>query len=156
MPNPVPVRDLLTEGQRRHLTVSLASVERAVREIAALAGGREASTAPLLARVTHDLPADFGQAIQSSVAETTATLTELASTFALEASRSSHGRSVQALVISSLVVIEDAASRNLRGYGELHPGVPPVLDPLLDRLHETLVDIGSALAAPHIREETET
>lgn len=147
-------RDLLTEGQRRHLTVSLARVERAVREIAALAGGKEAPPLPLLTEVIHDLPPDFGQSIQSAVAEAAATLSELASTFALEAPRSFHRRSVQALVVSSLVMIEDTASRNLRGYGEIHPGVPPLLDPLLNRLHEALVDIGRVLKASHVPEET--
>jgi hypothetical protein len=148
--------DLLTEGQRRHLTVSLARVERAVREITALAGRGEAPPSLLLTRVIHDLPPDFGQSIQSTVGEAGATLAELASTFALEAPRSFHARSVQALVISSLVVIEDTASRNLRGYGEVHPGVPPLLDPLLNRLHETLVAIGRVLTTSHPREGTET
>jgi hypothetical protein len=147
--------DLLTEGQRRHLTVSLAGVERAVREIAALAEGREAAASPLLAQAIHDLPPDFGQAIRNSLADATATLAELASTFALEASSSFHGRSVRALVVSSLVVIEDTTSRNLRGYGAIHPGVPQLLDPLLDRLHESLREIGRVLAASRVRDEAE-
>jgi hypothetical protein len=156
MPDSASTPDLLTEGQRRHLAVSLARVERALREIAELAETREAPPAPLLTRVIHDLPPDFGHAIQASVGDATATLGELAATFALEAPNSFHGRSVQALVISSLVVIEDTASRNLRGYGEIHPDVPPLLDPLLDRLHESVLEIGRALTPFPEREETET
>jgi hypothetical protein len=142
---PPPLPDLLTDDQRRRLSASLERVERALRQIAALAGtGRRDSTA-LLSRSDDDLPPEFGHAIAGPLAAATGTLGELVEAFRLTGITASDARSVQALVVSSLVVLEEAASRHLRGYGPVHPDLPGSLDPQLQRLHDQVRRIGEAL-----------
>jgi hypothetical protein len=53
---------------------------------------------------------------------------------------------LQALVMSSIVILEDSVAAKLRAYGEVHPTLPGVLDHRLQRLHDGLVAIGAALA----------
>jgi hypothetical protein len=145
VPVDLPLDQILTEGQRRHLAASLARVENALTEITALAHSDARLVPSLLTRQEADLPAQFGEAIRDSVAEARSALAELVSQFDLTIPTASRFRAVQALVVSSLVVIEDTVSRNLRGYGAIHPGLPARLDPRLDRLHEQLLMIGRAL-----------
>jgi len=141
----LPGTDLLTEGQRRHLIASLECVEQALAEIAALSNAQPSDDSALLSKPQRDLPPDFPMRIHGPLADAAATLGELANTFQLMRSPSSSLRSVQALVTTSLVVVEDTASRQLHGYGAVHPDLPRLLDPLLARLHEQLRRIGRAL-----------
>ena len=154
MPNPTARPEILNENQRRHLIASLARVEQALRQIVAMAGQQPAPERAGLAHAVNDLPARFGDRIGRPVADAMATLVELTSTLELDPPASSYLRSVQALVISSIVVVEDTVSRNLRGYGDIHPELPDLLDPLLARLHEQLLDIGRALPVQHQEHET--
>jgi hypothetical protein len=48
------------------------------------------------------------------------------------------------LVTSSLLLLEDTASRNLRGNGAIRPGLPERLDRRLHRLHRPTPDRGGA------------
>jgi hypothetical protein len=76
------------------------------------------------------------------------TLTTLTCALGLTPSTPSDLRTFQALVVSALVVLEDAFSWKLKGYGAVDPQLPAVLDPLLERLHAQLVAIGRALPSP--------
>ena len=147
MPNPPPTPDLLTEGQRRHLIASLGFVERHLHEIERLTDGRRTSTPAIFTREARDLPADFGTAIRPSIADALATLADLAAAFDLAPRHTSDFRSVQALVMSGIVLVEDSAHRHLVAYGPVHPDLPTRLDPLLDRLHAQVREIGRALPA---------
>lgn len=146
--------DLLTEGQRRHLLASLERVERALRGIEPLLGHRSAIAPALFAREAADLPVEFGTTVAGAMSEATATLADLALAFGLIPASTSHLRPVRSLVLSSLVAIEDTASKNLRGYGPIHPDLPERLDPLLDRLHRQVAEIGRALAGSDLHPRT--
>ncbi|HEY7029191.1 MAG TPA: hypothetical protein VH438_16370 [Gemmatimonadales bacterium] len=155
MSNVLAKSEVLSVGQMRHLTASLAQVERHLLEILALVDKPRGSPTPtLFGRETPDLPAGFGETARPSIASASATLTELVSTFGLQAPDFSQFRTVQALVITSVVVVEDAASRHMRGYGQIHPELPRMLDPLLSRLREQLLEIGRALSPPSSTEES--
>jgi hypothetical protein len=143
--SPTPLTDLLTDDQRRRLSASLQRVERALRQIATLAGAAGHDSAALLSRSDNDLPPEFGRAIAEPLAGALGTLGKLVEAFRLAGMTASDARSVQALVISSLVVLEDAASPHLRGYGPVHPDLPGSLDPQLQRLHDQIRMIGEAL-----------
>ena len=149
--DPTP-RDLLTEGQHRHLSVSLRMVERALRSISAATTGGQVGP-PLLYREVNDLPTDSAGSVPALVEAATATLAELVATFDLTPAVSSQSGSLQALVLSGMVVIEDTASRKLKGYGEVHPDLPGSLNPLLQRLHRQLEEISRRLSGLTGREE---
>jgi len=151
-----PPPELLTEDQRRHLTASLELVERRLFEIIAVVDGHRAPVPPYFRREARDLPAEFAGTVRPHLADAARTLADLAATLGLHPSPSSQFRTVQALVMSSVVVVEDAAARSLRGYGAVHPGLAPVLDPLLDRLHGQLLAIGRALPTPASNGEATT
>ncbi|HTS88050.1 MAG TPA: hypothetical protein VMG41_06115 [Gemmatimonadales bacterium] len=145
MPDRPPAGDLLTEGQRRHLVASLERIERSLRGIVTLLGSPGGLPPALFVQESVDLPAEAGGTIVEAVDQATTTLAELIATFGLAPVSTSHARTVQSLVLSSLVIIEDAASKNLRGYGSIHPELPGRLDPLLERLHAQVAEIGKAL-----------
>ena len=142
-----PTEDLLNEGQQRHLIASLARVERALHDITRILGERSVGPSRLLDRSVADLPTGYGASARPLITAAEETVAELVRVFDLAAPVGSHFRSVQALVVSSMVVVEDTVTRNLRGYGDIHPRLPVTLDPLLELLHEQLMDIGRALPA---------
>jgi hypothetical protein len=137
--------DLLTEGQRRHLVASLGRVERHLHELQALLGDRAAAAPELAEGAERELPAAARAAVRQPIADAMATLGALGSSFALTARRRSRFASMQAMVIASVVLIEDASSRHLAAYGPVDPRLPAVLDPMLDRLREQLMAVATAL-----------
>lgn len=139
--------DPLTEGQRRHLVASLANVAAALREIESIARQTGSTPAGPLARVANDLPPGFDSAIELPLTRARAELAALIAALDLQAPDIPASRSVQALVMSSFVILEDAGTRNLRGYGEIHASLPALLEPALSRIHEEVRAIGEALAA---------
>lgn len=73
-------------------------------------------------------------------------MADLVATLDLQAPEHSAYRAVQALVVSSLVLLEDTETRKLHGYGTVHPALADLLDPVLSRLHEEVRAIGKVLA----------
>lgn len=142
-----PTADLVTEAQRRHLAAGLGRVEQHLREIQALVGQPRTDRPPLLGQESRDLPADFGTTIQPAITSALADLSALVSTFALSPFHRSQFRAVQSLVMSSVVLVEDAGPRSLTAYGSIHPDLAPILDPLLARLRGQLLEIGRAVHA---------
>lgn len=139
--------DPLTEGQRRHLVASLANVAAALVEIEAIAKERGSIPPGPLAKVANDLPPGFDSAIEQPLNRARAALEALIAALDLQAPDGSARRSIQALVMSSLVILEDAGTRNLHGYGKIHPSLHDLLDPALSRIHEEIRAIGEALSA---------
>jgi hypothetical protein len=139
---------LLTEGQRRHLTTILAQIENHLHEIVALTTGARSPAPRLLRNVVHDLPRSFGEATSADISAAHRTMAELVGTFDLGAAPVSTRQAVQALVAHALVIVEDAASRRLRSYGPVHPDLPPLLDPLLGRLHGQFLSLARILPEP--------
>ena len=147
MPVPSAAGDLLTEGQRRHITASLAHVAAGLAEIESIATERDRQGRSLLDGMTRDLPDGFERAVELPLAGAYAALADLVEALDLEPKAGSAARTVQALVISSLVVLEDAGTKYLRGYGPIHYALPQALEPALQRLHVHVATIGEILTA---------
>lgn len=139
--------DLLTDGQRRHLIASLQQVAASLVEIESLAYSNGAPAGWPLAKATYDLPNEFGAAIEPHLTQARAQVADLVATLELQAPEHSARRAVQALVVSSLVVLEDTETRKLHGYGTVHPALADLLDPALSRIHQKVRAIGDVLAA---------
>jgi hypothetical protein len=121
-------------------------VEHQLRQILSLARAEnDPDTGRLLARADRDLPPGFARHIVEPMADAAATLAQIVAEFDLQPFPASQLRTVRALTLSSLVEVEDTASRNLRGYGEVTPELSARLDPLLERLHTHLAEIQRAL-----------
>lgn len=140
--------DLLTEGQRRHLVTTLARLEDHLHEIVALAKGSKPPAHRLLLQVVNDLPEGFGEACRGNITAAAVTLAELVAAFNLAPPTASRRQTVQALVTHGLVMVEDTVSRRLGGYGQIHRDLPPLLDPLLERLREHFLGIAGILPEP--------
>jgi len=136
---------ILTDGQRRHLTASLDLIEAALGEMERLLNGGNGEAPRLLRRQVADHPPGLAERIREPIAQARAILAELVRELGLEPSRASSRRMLQALVMSSLVILEDSFAAKLRAYGDVHPALPGMLDGRLQRLHDLLITIGAAL-----------
>jgi hypothetical protein len=145
MPHPPTPADLLTEGQQRHLRSSLARVAAALARIEALSQSSETPHPAALERTRPDLPPRFGDLVRDPLERARERVAALAAHFGLPAIHLSATSEVRALVVSSLVVLEDTTTRNLRGYGDIHPALPETLDPMLDGIHQEVRAIGDIL-----------
>jgi hypothetical protein len=143
--NPVAVVEL-TEDQRRHLRVFLHQVEAAVAEVVWLAEWDPQDR--ILQVDVADLPAEFGLRIQPEVERIRRDIKTLAARFGLEPDRRSRLRRAQALLVSAIVVIEDANSRALKGYGLVDAALSRELDPVLDEIGQALRAMTDTLLMP--------
>lgn len=137
--------DGLTEPQRRHVAVFLQQVEEALDEIERAAGSLNSE--PKLFRIDiNDLPPGFHQAIEPTIRRVRARLKQLVEGLGLESSPKSRSRHIQALVLTTVVQVEDTGSRGLRGYGPIGPVVVDVIDPALADIHKELEGIAARLS----------
>jgi hypothetical protein len=134
----------LTEPQRRHVAVFLQQVEEALDEIESLASS-PASEAKLFRIDIDDLPAGFHEAIRPAVHRIRVKLKHLVDKLGLESNPRSRSRHIQALVVTTIVQIEDTGSRGLRGYGLLGPVVFDTIDPALAEIHSALEQIAAGV-----------
>jgi hypothetical protein len=135
----------LTDNQRRHLTVYLAQVEDAVESLERLVTDR---TSERFLRIDRkDLPEDFGPASRDDLAQVQTGLAEMMNSLHLEPLERSRVQEALGLLTIAIVQLEDAGSRGLRGYGEVDPDVPAVLDPALGRLRDLLARVAARLSA---------
>jgi hypothetical protein len=147
MPDAGFAGDLLTDGQRRHIIASLGLVAAALSEIESIAAAGDVSARSPIDRVNRDVPDGFAEAARVPLGRARAALADLVAALSLEPRQTSAFRTIQALVVSSLVVLEDAGAKYLRGYGPIHPALPQTLEPGLRRIHEEVAAIGELLAA---------
>ncbi len=143
--NPVAAVEL-TDDQRRHLRVFLHQVEAAVAEVVWLA--ERGPQDRILQVDVADLPAEFGLRIQPEVERIRRDIETLAARFGLEPDGRSRLRRAQALLVSAIVVIEDANSRALKGYGLVDAALSRELDPVLDEIGQALRAMTDALLTP--------
>jgi hypothetical protein len=136
----------LTENQRRHLTIYLAQVEDAVESVERLATTPAGERALRIDR--RDLPDDFARASRDELAAVRGGLAEVARALGLEPLERSRAQEALGLLTIAIVQLEDAGSRGLRGYGEVDPAAPAVLDPALARLRAMLARVAARLGAP--------
>lgn len=135
----------LTDNQRRHLTVYLAQVEDAVESLERLATTEASHRVLRIDR--RDLGGDFGSATGEDLAHVRAGLAELARSLHLEPLERSRAQEALGLLTIAIVQLEDAGSRGLRGYGEVDPELPALLDPALGRLRALLARVVARLSA---------
>jgi len=133
----------LTDNQRRHVTVYLAQVEDAVDSLERLAADRTSERVLRIDR--RDLPEDFGSASRNDLTQIRTGLAEMASFLHLEPLERSRAQEALGLLTIAIVQLEDAGSRGLRGYGEVDPDLPAVLDPALGRLRSLLARVAARL-----------
>ena len=138
----------LTEPQRRHLTVFLQQVEETLDEIEELAAAPTSDT-KLFRLDVNDLPDGFPAALKPEALSVRAQLKSLMEELDLESNPRSRVRHVQALLLTTMVQVEDSGSRGLRGYGPLDPVVFSVIDPALAQIHQSLERIAARLAGTH-------
>lgn len=127
----------LTEPQRRHLRVFLQQVEEALDEMETLAVA-PTSASKLFRLDVNDLPDGFAAAVRPDVLRVRGHLKALVEELGLESHPRSRTRHVEALLITTLVQVEDSGSKGLRGYGSLGPQVFSVVDPALAQIHQGL------------------
>jgi hypothetical protein len=131
----------LTEGQRRHFTVLLAVLEETLHDVEAISAGRSRSGE--LVRAEHDLPPGFVEAMRPYTARIRERIRALADGLDVESRKLSDARRTQALLLTSVVRLEDSAADKLRAYGQVDPRVARVIGPLIADLHAAF---GSLLA----------
>jgi hypothetical protein len=140
-----PLAAVLTDGQRRHYTVLLAMLEETINEVEAMTEGRNAGGR--LRHQTGVLPERLRTTAQPLLERVRSDVGALARLLAVEPQEVSRVRRLQALLLSTIVRLEDSTSDKIRGYGEVDPGVARAVDPALHRIHGALENL-AALVAP--------
>lgn len=135
---------VLNEPQRKHLAVLLMMLEEAVAEVEQIAAA-PAAQARLVA-AERDVPPEFARLVRPYCERIRARLVALADQFGLEARSVSDARRIQALLVISIVRIEDSFSGKLRGYGKVDPSVAQHLDPALKEIRAMLSELAALLA----------
>jgi hypothetical protein len=134
---------LLTDPQRRHLTVTLAQLEDAVREVRAAVDSPAASG--VLRAETDDLPTRFRRRAVRELAEIEARMQSLVDQFHLRLEPVSRLRRVLPLLSGSADRLEDTRSARLSGYGAVDSRLAAVLDPAIDDLQQRLLALAALL-----------
>lgn len=133
----------LSAPQRRRLAVVLRAVEAALTEL-------ERATEPPAAadRLQHevmDVPPDFPDRWAQVLRDLRRDCDTLTGGLALRPFESSRRRHLAALCTTSAIELEDSTSRTLRGYGEVHPSVAAVIDPVIKGMEVRLLDLAGSL-----------
>jgi uncharacterized protein YceH (UPF0502 family) len=138
-----PPDPLLTDPQRRHLTVTLAQLEDAVHEVMA-AVDAPATSGALRAEV-DDLPQKFRLRAPRDLEEIQRRIQSLADRFNLGLEPASRFRRVLPILSGSVDRLEDSRSFRLSGYGTVDPGLSAALDPAIDDLQQRLLALAALL-----------
>jgi hypothetical protein len=140
----VPV---LNANQRRHVEVVLSKIEDSLARVEALcdpayrAGG-------ILTVVEDDLPHDAAAHARPIIAEIRETVARLATDHHLDRRRLSRRRTVQALLTSEIIRIDDSSPNQLRGYGAVDPRYTDEVAPRLREIRKGLAALATALRGP--------
>lgn len=134
----------LSEPQRRHFEVILASLENALLEVEQLARA-DSPDARRLTQLEDDLPDGFLDRSQEAVERLRRQLRQLADQMQLEAQHHSKGRTIGAILTAQVTQIQDSYARMLRGYGHVDPDLAPRLDPELASMEEELAELRAIL-----------
>lgn len=143
----------MTDAQCRHLAVFL---ERVDEGLAALSGTMAvpARALGLLRSARDDVSPEVARAAEL-VADARAAIDRLARSLGLAGMTVSRHHRFQALLMSMIVILEDAGSRGLRGFGPVDDSVRRSVDPELERIRILLVRIRAMLgdAVPPLSRE---
>lgn len=142
----------LTEPQRRHVAVFLQQVEEALDEVESVAAHPPSATKKLFRLDVDDLPPGFHTQIGAAAMRIRARLKCLVEALGLESNPKSRARHLQALILTTMVQVEDTGSRGLRGYGPLSAVVFELIDPALADIHRELERIAAYLSPANATE----
>lgn len=131
---------MVTKAQQRSLAAGLRIIELEL-----------AWTEVLLAWTYHGVTLSFDDdlsdpvrhGLQTGIGEARKLIQELRDTLELPLERISKSRWVGGHFATLWVAAEECQSRYLRGYGEVGPDIPAVIDPLARRLVEILVRLAA-------------
>ena len=137
--SPPPEAALLNEHQRRHLGITVAQMQRFLREVGLLLVTPAARGG--LVSEADDLPAGFTRAAPPMIAALDARIARLAERFDLPTREQSRYRWVRAVLGISIDNLQDTRARSLKAYGEVHPELAAALDPALAELQADLRDL---------------
>jgi len=141
--NAMPSDPLLTNPQRRHLTVTLAQLEDAVHEV--LAAVDAPATSGALRAEVDDLPQRFRLQAGRDLAEIQRRIQSLADRFSLGLEPASRFRRVLPILSGSVDRLEDSRSARLSGYGAVDSRLAAALDPAIDDLQQRLLALAALL-----------
>jgi len=126
--------EILTESQKRFLTVTLTLLEKAMRQIKA-----QSFCAPEafeLYVIENTIPQPHRKPLCEKADEALAVIGQLKAKFHLEQRREDVRRKTWAQLAELWEDLQAIQSKGLRNYGEISPQLPDQLDPLLEQLVE--------------------
>jgi len=131
-------RTILTDAQERSLAVGLSHIETELAWAEALLGWTYSGT---LKRFDDDLGDSAHRQLRAGIDEAREMIRGLASTLGLEAEVTRKSRSMVGRMAHLWVVAQECQSRYLRGYGDVAPELPAVVDPVARRLAELFLSM---------------
>lgn len=135
---PDPTDQHLSEPQRRHLEVVLGTLERLLDLIDGMAQSPRRRSTSVLAVDVADVPSKTFAALEPHLQAARAQVRHLTTNLSLRPQHRSTRQRLHALLIEEMVRLDERADRMLSGFGEMHPGVPSLLDPSLGAIREAL------------------
>jgi hypothetical protein len=136
---------MMTEGQRRALTVGLRAIETELGWIETVLGWRREG---VLTTFDDDLRDAVHRELRTCMDEARELIGGLARTLQLEPEMIRKSRWISGHVVQLWVVTEECQSRALRAYGEVGPDLPAVVDPVVQRLGEILLSMQRIARGP--------
>ena len=133
---------MLNEAQERSLSVTLRIVEDRLREIEQFIDAGDYMG--ILTEIKNDVPALAKDEIHEKAAQTRKKIKHLAVLFNLEKERTEASTQAFARLSYCWEILEDARSKRLKRFGDVHEGLPGVEEPLVDVVGDGQ-DVGMAL-----------
>jgi len=130
---------LLNEAQRRHLAVTLESVDRALMAVVRTHAPRVPGSQ--LRPWADDVPAAVRSGLAACGERARASLAEGVLQLGLEHTSQSTHRYLAAELTTAFVLLADARAAKMTAYGEVHPGLEAALDPWLAALTDQLTEM---------------
>jgi len=130
---------VLTEAQRRALSVTLRLVEERLRELGALA--EEGSAHGVLYTVIDDLTTDLRKQLGSFIQEGIQTIETLKRELKLDVDVMYKSRTIAGSLAWLWEIVLSLTAKRLRGSGEVDPALAEFLDPQLKTLAQRLVEM---------------
>jgi len=136
-------RLLLSEPQRRSITVTLANIERGLLQLRDEL--RRSPTEGALARHCEPLPREQAPLIDALISKIQRKLQSLGDRLKLEPQEEPQLRTILAMLVLANVNIEEIKPRYLRGYGAVDPATAEFLNAELPELQSLVLELANLL-----------
>jgi hypothetical protein len=134
---------MLNEAQERSLSVTLRIVEDRLRDIEQYIDAGD--YIGILKEVKNDVPAAAKDLIHEKAALMRDRIRQLAERFSLGKERTEASRLSLARLSYCWEILEDAKSKRLKRFGDVHDGLADILDPELEAIINLLLDMEQLL-----------